>query len=210
MRFRRSHALLASFHTTKFDTKLVKTNSMLKLLLTLAAVIAIAAAVPSGTQGLEFQDLQDSDTDDLFADVSNELDVADELDLDDEVAESSLSSSSGSPVGDALPTSTTRNSKTKKTQTTDDDDAKSKQTKKCCPAGSYGPPGGLCTLCPTNHMSDSTTNGITDAKGKCPNESSGTCRACDSCQIVVGGKCVSRCSAKTKCKTTGPTAGQCS
>lgn len=204
MRFRRSHALLASFHTAKFDTKLVKTNSMLKLLLTLAAVIAIAAAVPSGTQGLEFQDLQDSDTDDLLADVS------DELDLDDEVAESSLSSSSGSPVGDALPTSTTRKSNTKKTQTTHDDDAKTKQTKKCCPAGSYGPPGGLCTLCPTNHMSDSTTNGITDAKGNCPNESSGTCRACDSCQNVVGGKCVSKCSAPQKCKTTGPTAGKCS
>ncbi len=180
---------------------------MLKLLLTLAAVIAITAAVSSDTQGLEFPDLQDSDTEDLLADVSDELDVADELHLDDEVAESSSSSSSHSenandnhiapePAAPAPEPST--HPKPKK----NDDNEKTKCTKQCCPRGSYGTPGGSCTSCPPNHGSESTANGIQDAECKCPNESPKQCRACNACQHVVAGACVAKCSApKKNCKT---------
>lgn len=203
--------MLASFQTANFASKCVKSNSMLKLLLTLAALIAIAAAVSSDTQGLEFQDLQDSDTDDLLADVSDELDVADELHLDDGVAESSLSSSSHS--GNANnnhiapePAAPAPNPKLKQT----DDDAKTKCTKACCPRGSFGTPGGSCALCPSNHISESTDNGIQNAQCKCPNETSKQCSACNACQHVVDGKCVAKCSGTTKnCKTSGANPGKC-
>ncbi len=201
-----------SFQTANFASKCVKSNSMLKLLLTLAALIAIAAAVSSDTQVLEFQDLQDSDTDDLMADVSDELGVADELDLDDEVAESSLSSSSHSenanndhvapePAAPAPEPST--HPKLKETDT----GKKTKCTKKCCPKGSFGTPGGSCTSCGPNHSSESTANGIQDAECKCPNETPKQCRACDACQVVVSGACVAKCSGpKKNCKTN---AGVC-
>jgi hypothetical protein len=158
---------------------------MLKLLLTLAAVIAIAAAVPSDTQGLEFQDLQDSDTDDLLADVSDELDVTDELHVDDEA------SRGGAPTETWIRTQC---------------------TKSCCKKGTYGTPGGPCRSCPPNHTSPTTANGIQDANCKCPNEAISSCQSCDRCQTLnaATGECVAKCSAPRKnCKTSGSNAGKC-
>jgi hypothetical protein len=64
---------------------------MLKLLLTLAAVIAIAAAVPSDTQGLE-----DLVTDDLLADTQG-------LEFEDlEDSDTDVSDWAGGPVAGAI------------------------------------------------------------------------------------------------------------
>jgi hypothetical protein len=169
---------------------------MLKLLLTLAAVIAIAAAVPSDTHGLEFQDLQDSDTDDLLADVSDELDVADELHLDDEAMKQS-SQSQGQGQYDSMPSGA---------------NGSVKNMRPCCKRGTYGTPGGSCTSCPPNHTSPTTENGIENSNGKCPNEATSSCISCNRCQRfdAATGECVAKCSgSKKNCKTSGSNAGKC-
>ncbi len=190
--------MLASFYTANFPTKSVQTNPMLKLLLTLAAVIAIAAAVPSDTQGLGFQDLQDSDADDVFADLS------DELDLDDEVANGPLRRSMD-PVYRPVFSSPSA-------PTPDNYNA----VKQCCKSGEYGQAVSatrrLCKKCGPEETSPTSKNGMTDETGKCPNELMSSCLACGICEkfIAATGSCAAKCSAPTrKCKTSGPDRGKC-
>jgi hypothetical protein len=186
------HRRRMSFQTQQNSPqKGAKKNTMLKFLLTLAAVIAIAAAIPSesDTQGLDFLDLEDSDTENLRLSA----DESDELDLDDEAAE-------------------TEGSNRRHSTPMPDGPGHAICMRSCCKQGTYGTPGGPCTSCPENQTSPTTANGIQDSNCKCPNEQKSSCKACGICErfIAATGKCGPKCSAPTRnCKASGPNAGKC-
>ncbi len=200
--------MLAIFQAANFITKSVITNPMLKLFLTLAAVFAIVAAVPSDTEGLGFQDLQDSDADDFFADLSDELDLD-----DDEVAKTVVfqpNDNNGEVAKTVQPNNNNGDSEVPKRNKPR---VISSLGKHCCKPGDYGKnASGGCRKCGSGQTSPTTQNGMTDPTGRCPNEEKSSCKLCGICETfnAATGRCDAKCSGlKRNCKTSGANAGTC-